>query len=454
MNAPLVKFKELHNHAMEQAVLAALMSIDAAFDMVSAELSDAVFDRLAHREVYRAINALASAAKPYDAVMVMDWLSTANRLDAAGGEKYLTQILAESPASLYNLPEYAKLIIDLYQRRQGVALLNQSIDAITNGRETTAAESLSGAASALIQATATNSTTDTLKTAQQSVVSMMAAISGGNGLSGTPTGFLELDAKIGGLAGGQMIVIAGRPAMGKSLLASNLAVELMTSAGLPALFFSMEMSSDDLTQRIIANKASVPLSAIRSREWDSNQWLALKASMDVWGKAPFYIDDKPNRTPEQIQAVARRVHRENGGLACVVVDYMQLMRCPSVTQNRGSRTNEIDEISRSMKALAKEMNCPVLALSQLNRGLESRPNKRPVMSDLRESGAIEQDADLILFIYRDEVYRQDSPAKGYAEIIIGKQRQGPLGTVPLVFKGHFARFENPMGDVPEFGEQE
>ena len=452
MNAPIVKFKELHNHAMEQAVLAALMTIKSAFDAVSADLSDVVFDRLAHREIYRAINTLASAAKPYDAVLVMDWLSTNNRLDAAGGEKYLTQIMVESPASLYNLPEYAKLIVDLYQRRQAVELLNQAINQVTHDRESTATESLAGAASALIQATATNSTTDTLKTAQQSVISMMDAITSEQGLSGTPTGFLELDAKIGGLAGGQMVVIAGRPAMGKSLLASNLAVEMMTNTGKPSLFFSMEMSSDDLTQRIIANKASVPLSDIRGRTWGDG-WARITQAMDVWGKAPFYIDDKPNRTPEQIQSVARRVHRENGGLACIVVDYMQLMRCPSVTQNRGSRTNEIDEISRSMKALAKEMNCPVIALSQLNRSLESRPNKRPVMSDLRESGAIEQDADLILFIYRDEVYRQDSPAKGYAEIIIGKQRQGPLGTVPLVFKGHFARFENPINEVPDFEDQ-
>lgn len=452
MNAPLVKFKELHNHAMEQAVLAALMTIDSAFDKVSADLSDVVFDRLAHREVYLAINALASAAKPYDAFLVMDWLSTNNRLDAAGGEKYLTQILVESPASLYNLPEYAKVIIDLYQRRQAVALLNQAIATVSHDRDITATESLAGAASALIQATATNSTSDTLKTSAQSVLSMMNAISSDQGLSGTPTGFLELDAKIGGLAAGQMVVIAGRPAMGKSLLASNLAVEMMTNSGKPALFFSMEMSSDDLTQRIIANKASVPLSDIRARTW-GDSWERIVHATNAWSKAPFYIDDKPARTPEQIQSIARRVNRENNGLACIVVDYMQLMRCPSVTQNRGSRTNEIDEISRSMKALAKEMNCPVIALSQLNRSLESRPNKRPVMSDLRESGAIEQDADLILFIYRDEVYRQDSPAKGYAEIIIGKQRQGPLGTVPLVFKGHFARFENPMGDMPEFGEQ-
>ncbi len=453
MKPPIVKLNELHNHAMEQAVLAALMTIKSAFDRVSADLSDVVFDRLAHREIYRAINALATSAKSYDAVMVMDWLSVNHRLDAAGGEKYLAQILSDSPASLYNLTDYAALIVDLHQRRIAVDLLNQSIVSIKDGRDVSAPEALAGAASALINASATNSTADSLKKASESVALMMDAIINGHGLSGTPTGFLELDAKIGGLAGGQMIVVAGRPAMGKSVFASNLAVEMMTNTGKPSLFFSMEMSSDDLTQRIVANKASVPLADIRGRDWGDAGWMRLEKAMTEWTKEPFYIDEKPSRTPEQIQAVARRVNRESGGLACIVVDYMQLMKCPSVTNNRGNRTNEIDEISRSMKALAKEMNCPVIALSQLNRSLESRPNKRPVMSDLRESGAIEQDADLILFIYRDEVYRQDSPAKGYAEIIIGKQRQGPLGTVPLVFKGHFARFENPINEVPDFEDQ-
>jgi len=258
-------------------------------------------------------------------------------------------------------------------------------------------------------------------------------------ITGVTTGFDELDKMTGGLQPSDMIVIAGRPSMGKTTFAMNLCENVAIKAGKPVLVFSMEMPADSIVMRMLASLGRINQTSIRSGQLEKDDWPRITSAIHMLSEQKFFIDDTPALSPLEMRARARRVARECGGeLGAIMVDYLQLMQVPGVD----NRVNEISEISRSLKGLAKELNCPVLALSQLNRSLEQRPNKRPVMSDLRESGAIEQDADLITFLYRDEVYNKDTNEKGVAEVIIGKQRNGPIGTVRLAFQGQFSRFDD------------
>ena len=258
-------------------------------------------------------------------------------------------------------------------------------------------------------------------------------------ITGVTTGFDELDKMTGGLQPSDMIVIAGRPSMGKTTFAMNLCENVAIKAGKPVLVFSMEMPADSIVMRMLASLGRINQTSIRSGQLEKDDWPRITSAIHMLSEQKFFIDDTPALSPLEMRARARRVARECGGeLGAIMVDYLQLMQVPGVD----NRVNEISEISRSLKGLAKELSCPVLALSQLNRSLEQRPNKRPVMSDLRESGAIEQDADLIAFLYRDEVYNKDSNEKGVAEVIIGKQRNGPIGTVRLAFQGQFSRFDD------------
>ncbi|NDU91603.1 MAG: replicative DNA helicase, partial [Ferrovum sp.] len=258
-------------------------------------------------------------------------------------------------------------------------------------------------------------------------------------VTGVPTGFVDLDEKTSGLQQGDLIIVAGRPSMGKTALALNIAGHVGVETKLPVAIFSMEMSSGQLAMRLLGAHGRLNQQDLRTGRLKSDDFGRLTRAMGELSEIPLHIDESAALNPLDLRARARRLHRQYGGLGLIVVDYLQLMTAASVGENRAT---EISEISRSLKALAKELHVPVMALSQLNRSLEQRPNKRPVMSDLRESGAIEQDADVILFIYRDEVYNEDSPDKGIAEIIIGKQRNGPIGTVRLTFLGHYTRFEN------------
>ena len=267
-------------------------------------------------------------------------------------------------------------------------------------------------------------------------------------ITGLTTGFLELDNKTYGMQSGDLIIVAARPSMGKTTFAMNLVESVLFNCDLPALVFSMEMPADSIAMRLISAFGRVNQGHLRSGNLDADEWSKVTSSMVHLQQKHLYIDDSSALPPTEVRARARRIAKQHGGkLGCIMVDYLQLMKVPGMGDNR---VGEISEISRSLKALAKEMNCPVIALSQLNRSLENRPNKRPVMSDLRESGAIEQDADLIMFIYRDEVYNKESKEAGTAEIIIGKQRNGPIGTVRLAFEGQYTRFSNLS---PEFYNQ-
>jgi replicative DNA helicase len=262
---------------------------------------------------------------------------------------------------------------------------------------------------------------------------------GDNDVTGVSTGFIDLDRMTSGLQAGDLVIVAGRPAMGKTSLALNMAEHAAVHSGLPVGVFSMEMAATQLVLRMIGSVGKLDQHKLRTGRLHDDDWQRLTHAVGKLNEAPLHIDETPALNPLELRARARRLHRQYKKLGMVVIDYIQLMSASSSGENRAT---EISEISRSMKALAKELDCPVVALSQLNRGLEQRPNKRPVMSDLRESGAIEQDADLILFIYRDEVYNPETADKGIAEIIIGKQRNGPIGTVRLAFQGEYTRFES------------
>ena len=264
-----------------------------------------------------------------------------------------------------------------------------------------------------------------------------------NSITGVSTGFSDLDEMTSGLQPADLIIVAGRPSMGKTSFAMNLAENVGIKSGLPIAVFSMEMPGDSLAMRMMSSLGRIDQHKVRTGQLDDDEWPRMQSSINILAEAKIFIDDTAALSPIEIRARSRRLMKEHGQLGLIVLDYLQLMQSPSKSE---SRVAEISDISRSLKALAKELNVPVIALSQLNRNLEQRPNKRPVMSDLRESGSIEQDADVIIFIYRDEVYNEDSEAKGVAEIIIGKQRNGPIGTCRLTFLGQYTRFENLAND--------
>ena len=270
---------------------------------------------------------------------------------------------------------------------------------------------------------------------------------GNTDVTGVPTGFTDLDKMTSGLQGGDLVIVAGRPSMGKTSLAMNIAEHVAIEQGLPVAVFSMEMGAVQLAMRMLGSVGMLDQHRMRTGKLLADDWPRVTHAVQRMQDAQLYIDETPALSSVEVRARARRLARQCGKLGLIVIDYLQLMGASSAGENRAT---EISEISRSLKGLAKELDCPVIALSQLNRSLEQRPNRRPVMSDLRESGAIEQDADLILFIYRDEVYNPDSPDKGTAEIIIGKQRNGPIGTVRLTFQGSSTRFLNFTGAAPAY----
>lgn len=273
----------------------------------------------------------------------------------------------------------------------------------------------------------------------------------GEQTTGLTTGFRDLDERTSGMQPSDLIIVAGRPSMGKTTLAMNIVENALISSGLPVLVFSMEMPADALAMRMLSSLGRIDQTKVRNGKLEEDDWPRLTSAVSLLKDKPLYIDDTPGLSPTELRSRARRIARENGGkIGLIMVDYLQLMRVPGNTEGR---TAEISEISRSLKGIAKELSCPVVALSQLNRSLEQRPNKRPINSDLRESGAIEQDADVIMFVYRDEVYNEDTPDKGVAEIIIGKQRNGPIGTIRLAFIGKYTKFEDlAHGNYGEYGD--
>ena len=445
-NAPLDALRvPPHNIEAEQAVLGGLLLDNLAWDKIGDQVGESDFYRDDHRKIYRAILALLDRSRPADILTVSEELTLRGELESVGGLAYLGALAHNTPSAA-NIRRYAEIVRERALMR-GLVQVGTEIteSAFTpSGRD---ARALLDEAEAKIFNIAEHGSRSTqgfrpLRDPLAEVVERVDELyRAGNHdpVTGVPTGFVDLDEKTSGLQQGDLIIVAGRPSMGKTAFALNIAGHVGVDTKLPVAIFSMEMSSGQLAMSLLGSHGRLNQQDLRTGRLKSEDFSRLTRAMGELSDIPIYIDESAALNPLDLRARARRLHRQYGGLGLIVVDYLQLMTAASMGENRAT---EISEISRSLKALAKELRVPVVALSQLNRSLEQRPNKRPVMSDLRESGAIEQDADVILFIYRDEVYNEDSPDKGIAEIIIGKQRNGPIGTVRLTFLGHYTRFEN------------
>jgi len=398
--------------------------------------------------VFAGIAGLAEADRPFDVVTLAEELERQETLQDVGGLSYLGMLANDTPSAA-NIQAYAAIVREQSVVRQLIKVGNDVAEAGYRPKGRKVNELLDYAENRVFQIAEqqarggggfrpiTRLLTETINRIEELYGSDEA-------LTGVPSGFTDFDQKTSGLQKSDLIIVAGRPSMGKTTFAMNVAENVAIATGLPVAIFSMEMPGEALTMRMISSLGRVNQQAVRSGKLEDDDWPRVTSAVNILNNTKMFIDDTPALTPTDLRARCRRLTKENGQLGLVVIDYLQLMNAPESGENRAT---EISAISRSLKALAKELKVPVVALSQLNRSLEQRPNKRPVMSDLRESGAIEQDADLIVFIYRDEVYNEDSPDKGKAEIIIGKQRNGPIGSVMLTFQGQFTRFDNFAYDV-------
>lgn len=436
-----------HNVTIEQGILVTLMTVQDSFDKISDMIHEQDFYASRHRYIFRAIAQLAQGNEPYDVILVNNWLVKNNTIEQAGGEQYLMTLMKETPSRYYNLEAYAEKIREFSTLRGMIHASHEILQHAYNPQGRSVSELLDLAESQIFAISEQHNRQQVgnmprhIASVTTTILNRLDDLSKLDGnLTGLSTGFIELDNKTYGLQAGDLIIVAARPSMGKTTFAMNLVESVIFKHNLPALVFSMEMPADSIGMRLISSYGKVHQGHLRSGKMDDDEWAKVTSCILQMQEKNLYIDDASALPPTELRSRARRIAKEHGGrLGVIMVDYLQLMKVPGMGDNR---VGEIAEISRSLKALAKEMNCPVIALSQLNRSLESRPNKRPVMSDLRESGAIEQDADLIMFIYRDEVYHPDSSTAGTAEIIIGKQRNGPIGTVRLAFEGQYSRFSN------------
>ncbi len=435
-----------HSIEAEQAILGGLLLDNAAWDSIADMVWEEDFYRRDHRLIFQAISKLSAEGQPLDVVTVSEWLDRHKQLESAGGLAYLG-MLANNVPSAANIKAYATIVRERSVLRQLIHVSTQIGESAfsTEGRD--CRQILDEAEQAIFQIAEQGSRNQrnfvAVKDLLTDVVDRIDALhQKGDAITGVATGFSDFDRKTSGLQPSDLVIIAGRPSMGKTSFAMNIAEDAAINGQVPVGIFSMEMPAEQLVMRMLSSLGRIDQQKIRTGTLEDEDWPRLTSTMNILGNAPLFIDDTPALTPAELRARARRLKREHD-LGMIVVDYLQLMQVPGSKENR---TNEISEISRSLKALAKELKVPVLALSQLNRSLEQRTDKRPVMSDLRESGAIEQDADLIVFIYRDEVYNPETPDKGMAEIIIGKQRNGPIGMVPLTFHGSYTRFDNYISD--------
>lgn len=428
----------------EQAVLAALMSIDSAYDEVCDKLHKESFLADRHKAIYEAITAIKAKGGGVDALVVMEWLESRKKLSVAGGEAYLMQLLANSPASLFNVGLYVDRMNDLAIRRSSKEALIKAQDQLIHNPDRSATDVVSDVISQLTSATSFDSESDAveMKDALAAQLEHMQYVSANpDGCFGAKTGFIELDNLIGGMAAGDLIIVGARPSMGKTTFAMNVVEHAASSTNDPWLVISLEMPTLQLTQRIVSFCGGIPLNNIKSGRLSEDELTRYGGALARLSTTPISFNDRGSQTLAEIRRQAVALKRKHGKVGGIMVDYIGLMG--GIDPN--NKVNTIAEISKGLKALAKELKCPIIALSQLNRSLESRPNKRPVMSDLRESGAIEQDADIIMFLYRDEVYHPDTQARGVAEVIVAKQRNGAIGKVALGFEGQYSRFTNLMG---------
>ncbi|MYJ95597.1 MAG: replicative DNA helicase [Proteobacteria bacterium] len=435
-----------HSEDAEQSLLGGIMLEERAWDQIADVVGGKDFYRPDHRLIFSAMGDLMERNQPLDAITVGDHLQRQDKLDDAGGRAYLARLVGNTPGAA-NIRRYASIVREHAMLRQLIEV-GGDIAASAFESEGRQVEELVDLAEQRVFEIAergqrSGSGFIAVKDMVQPSIDRLDALSKSEGgITGVETGFEDLDKLTAGLQAGDLIVIAGRPSMGKTTLALNIAENAAIGHNLATGVFSMEMPREQVAMRMIGSIGRVNQSHLRSGRLTEDDWTRINSAGSMMSHAPIFIDDAPGLTPIEVRARSRRLKREHG-LGMIVVDYLQLMQVGGSIENRAT---EISEISRSLKSLARELNVPVVALSQLNRSVEQRNDKRPVMSDLRESGAIEQDADVIIFIYREEVYDSETPRKGVAEIIIGKQRNGPTGTFLLTFKGEFTRFES---HIPE-----
>jgi replicative DNA helicase len=429
-----------HSIEAEQSVLGGLMLNNDSWDQIADRVAGSDFYRKDHRVIFEAMSSIVNRQQPLDTLTLAETLKQQNKLDVAGGEGYLFNLAKNTPSAA-NIKAYADIVRERSILRQLVGVSNKMVDDAFNPDGRTSQELLDLAEQkvfSIAEQWSRNDKAKSISTLFGNAVDYIAKLANNENI-GLSTGFIDLDKEISGLRPADLIIIAGRPSMGKTSFAMNIVENVVIKHKKPTLIFSMEMSGESLAMRLLASLGLVEMRHILSGKLEDKDMVSITQPISMLSDAPMFIDDTPALSPAEIRSRARRVAREHGQLGLIVVDYLQLMQVPGSKENR---TNEMSEISRGMKALAKELNVPVIALSQLNRGVEQRGDKRPMMADLRDSGAIEQDADLILFIYRDEVYNPESPDKGTAEIIIAKQRNGPLGMARLTFLGKYTRFKN------------
>ncbi len=452
MNAPDPQLDSLkvppHSIEAEQSVLGGLLLDNGAWDRIGDFLAESDFYRYDHRLIYQHIGRLIASDRPADVITVFESLTSAGKAEDVGGLAYLNA-LAQNTPSAANIRRYAEIVRDRAVLRKLVTVADEIASDAFNpqGREV---RQMLDEAEAKVFAIAEEGSRSTngfleLQPLLTQVVERIDELyhrEGGSDITGIPTDFVDLDRMTSGFNGGDLIIVAGRPSMGKTTFSMNIGEHIAVEEGLPVAVFSMEMPGTQLAMRMLGSVGRLDQHRLRTGKLVDEDWPKLTHAMQKMNETQLFVDETPALNPMELRARARRLARQCGKLGLIIIDYLQLM---SGSGNGENRATEISEISRSLKGLAKELNVPVIALSQLNRSLEQRPNKRPVMSDLRESGAIEQDADIILFIYRDEVYNPDTPDKGTAEIIIAKQRNGPIGQVRLAFIGAYTKFDNLAG---------
>ncbi len=447
-----------HSVEAEQSVLGGLLLDNGAWDRAGDLLQEDDFYRHEHKLIFAAIGSLISHSKPADVVTVFEQLQTLGKADEVGGMRYLNA-LAQSVPSAANMRRYAEIVRERAVLRKLIAASDNIATQAFNPMGKQVSQILDEAETSIFKIGEEGQRSKAgFHSMDKLVMDLIDRVTelaenGAEDVTGVRTGFFEMDRMTAGLQGGDLIILAARPSMGKTAFALNIAENVAVQEGLPVVVFSMEMGAAQLALRMVGSLGRIDQSGLRTGRLRDDEWGRLTEAVDKLSKSSVFIDETPGLNPAELRARARRQARQCGKLGLIVIDYLQLMVGSSASSGE-NRATELSEISRSLKALAKELHCPVIALSQLNRSVEQRTDKRPMMSDLRESGAIEQDADVIMFIYRDDYYnREDSKVPGTAEIIIGKQRNGPVGSIHLAFLKPLTRFDN-LAPGTDFGGSE
>ena len=439
----------------EQSVLGGLLLDNGAWDRAADVVTEADFYRFEHKIIFGAIGALIGASKPADVITVYEHLQMAGKAADSGGLQYLNA-LAQSVPSAANMRRYAEIVRERAILRKLIAASDEIATNAFNPQGRAVTQILDEAEGKIFKiGEEGNRNKQGFQSMDVLAVQLIDRVTelaenGAEDVTGVRTGFYDMDRNTAGLQPGDLIILAARPSMGKTAFALNIAENVSVNEGLPVVVFSMEMGASQLALRMVGSQGRIDQQHLRTGRLDNDEWGRLTEAVERLSKSSVCIDETPALTGPELRARARRQARQCGQLGLIVIDYLQLMSGSG--GDNENRATEIGEISRGLKALAKELNCPVIALSQLNRSVETRPDKRPMMSDLRESGAIEQDADIIMFIYRDEYYNKESKEPGVAEIIIAKQRNGPVGTTKLAFLRQWTKFENLAPDYQGPGE--